>query len=465
MLLLKIDKNLDKQQYDNEQDEHKDGDESNQHALLSDKGMVDNSQLNLFNKLLPPNWFTKAKIVVSHDYHFIVIALIDFGTDMNCIQKGLIPSKYFEKSIERLVSANGSQMKIKYELNNAHVCHDNVCFKIFYVLVKNMTDKTILGLLFVNALYPFLVEHDGITTNPFGQKVKFKFASKCEIDTDYASNLIHAKVEHLNFLKQEVRHKKIFEQLSGKILQQKIVDKTCSDVSNAFWHKKRSLSYVKDIPVKVFIQEPRMGSCQYFTDTFEGNTHRAKLLTIINDPNILNISLQELDNATWINTTNKWNNNNTSIYTTGKWIIMASSADWRDKGKALAQGCSQDIRLPAGRSFVMQEGTSLGVKPNRSTSLLEFVPEEVTYSSGDMVIALQEVLSRKLQFHNGTYSELPDSIKFILDNLQAAFTRDHRKLFQKTLRALEIHLVNLTAQNEAYTSHYANLALEYANLE
>ena len=82
MLLLKIDKNLDKQQYDNEQDEHKDGDESNQHALLSDKGMVDNSQLNLFNKLLPPNWFTKAKIVVSHDYHSIVIALIDFGADI-----------------------------------------------------------------------------------------------------------------------------------------------------------------------------------------------------------------------------------------------------------------------------------------------------------------------------------------------------------------------------------------------
>ena len=81
-----------------------------------------------------------------------------------------------------------------------------------------------------------------------------------------------------------------------------------------------------------------------------------------------------------------------------------------------------------------------------------------------MVIDLQEVLSRNLQFHNGTYSELPDSIKFILNNLQTAFTRNHRNLFQKTLRALEIHLVNLTAQNEAYTSHYANLASEYANL-
>ena len=110
----------------------------------------------------------KVKIVVSQDYHFTVITMIDSGADMNCIQEGLISSKYFEKSTERLVSANGSQMKIKYELNNAHVCHDNICFKIPSVLVKNLTDKVILGLPFINALYPFLVEYDGITTDPFG---------------------------------------------------------------------------------------------------------------------------------------------------------------------------------------------------------------------------------------------------------------------------------------------------------
>ena len=78
-------------------------------------------------------------------------------------------------------------MKIKYELNNAHVCHDNVCFKIPSVLVENLTDKVILGLPFINALHPFLVEHDGITTDPFGQKVKFKFASKTKIDIDNLS--------------------------------------------------------------------------------------------------------------------------------------------------------------------------------------------------------------------------------------------------------------------------------------
>ena len=54
----------------------------------------------------------KSLIVVSHDYHFTVIAMIDSGADMNCIQEGLIPSQYFEKSIERLVSTNGTQMKI-----------------------------------------------------------------------------------------------------------------------------------------------------------------------------------------------------------------------------------------------------------------------------------------------------------------------------------------------------------------
>ena len=117
-LMLKIDKDLNKS--DNEQDkqdEHNNGVESSQQALLSDKGIADaftDPQLALVNKRLPPKWFTKVKIVISPDYHFTVIGMIDSGADMNCIQEGLIPSKYFEKSTKRLVSANGSQMKIKY---------------------------------------------------------------------------------------------------------------------------------------------------------------------------------------------------------------------------------------------------------------------------------------------------------------------------------------------------------------
>ena len=173
--------------------------------------------------MLPPKQFKRVKIVVSLDYCFDVIALIDFGVDMNYIQEGLIPSKYFEKSIEMLISANGTQMKIKYELNNAHVCHDNVCFKIPSVLVKNMTDKVILGLPFINTLYPSLVEHDVITTDPYGQKVKFKFASKFEIDTDDALNLIHAKTKHLNSLKQEVDTRKLLDNFLINCCNKKLI--------------------------------------------------------------------------------------------------------------------------------------------------------------------------------------------------------------------------------------------------
>ena len=82
LIMLKIDKSLDHQQINNEQDEHKDGDESSQQVLLSEKGIVDHSQLSLVHKLIPPKWFTKVKIVVSPDYHFTIIAMIDSGADM-----------------------------------------------------------------------------------------------------------------------------------------------------------------------------------------------------------------------------------------------------------------------------------------------------------------------------------------------------------------------------------------------
>ena len=112
-----------------------------------------------------------------------------------------------------------------------------------------MTEKVILGLPFINALYPFLVEHDGITIDPFGQKVKFKFASKFEIDIDATSNMIHAKIKNLNSLQQEVRNKQIIDQIFDEL------------------------------------------SCDYFKNNFRGNIHSPKRLNAINYPNIINDSL------------------------------------------------------------------------------------------------------------------------------------------------------------------------------
>lgn len=118
---------------------------------------------------------SRVTIVVCHEFQFSVVAMIDSGSDMNCIQEGLIPSKYFEKSTESLTATNGSHMQINYELNTAHVCQDNVCFKIPYVLVKNMYDKVIFGIPFISSLYHFLFKKDGIITDPCGPKVNLNF--------------------------------------------------------------------------------------------------------------------------------------------------------------------------------------------------------------------------------------------------------------------------------------------------
>ena len=59
-------------------------------------------------------WHFKVRIVISKDFEFEVVALIDSGADLNCIQEGIIPSKYFKKTKERLTL----QVEEKCRLNS-----------------------------------------------------------------------------------------------------------------------------------------------------------------------------------------------------------------------------------------------------------------------------------------------------------------------------------------------------------
>jgi hypothetical protein len=149
--------------------------------------------ISLINKVCPPKWYAKIHIVVAQGYAFDVIALIDYGADLNCIQEWLIPSKYFEKSTQKLNSASGTKMQINHELDNIHVCQSNICFHIPSVLVKNMTDKVILGIPFIFMLYPFQAELDGVSIVKMSVPIKFHFASRFEIDVSQLSlSLINA---------------------------------------------------------------------------------------------------------------------------------------------------------------------------------------------------------------------------------------------------------------------------------
>ena len=101
------------------------------------------------------------------------IALIDLGADMNSIQEGLIPLKYYEKSFERLTQANGKKLIINYKIPNVHICNDGICFEIVFVLIKSLPSKIILGNPFMALLYPFLTTYERIKTNVLGKRHTF----------------------------------------------------------------------------------------------------------------------------------------------------------------------------------------------------------------------------------------------------------------------------------------------------
>ena len=45
-----------------------------------------------------------------------IVALIDLGADMNYIQEGLIPIKYYEKIGQKLFAANKGKLEIEFKL-------------------------------------------------------------------------------------------------------------------------------------------------------------------------------------------------------------------------------------------------------------------------------------------------------------------------------------------------------------
>jgi len=75
------------------------------------------------------------------------IALLDRGTDLNCIKEGLIPFKYFEKTIEKMTSATGSKLQIKYNLPMLIFAIKNIVSKMFSYLSKFSNKKSFLELL------------------------------------------------------------------------------------------------------------------------------------------------------------------------------------------------------------------------------------------------------------------------------------------------------------------------------
>ncbi|GAV77045.1 hypothetical protein CFOL_v3_20517 [Cephalotus follicularis] len=97
---------------------------------------------------------------------------------MNCIQEGLVPTKYFKKTKQKLSTANGENLSVKFKISDVHICNDGICIKQTFILVKDLDIGIILGQPFLEVIKPFKVKNEGITIKIFQRKSLFAFNEK-----------------------------------------------------------------------------------------------------------------------------------------------------------------------------------------------------------------------------------------------------------------------------------------------
>ena len=121
----------------------------------TDKSSHKDEFLNKIDKMIFQKWYTKLTLVVHKEFSLTVVALVDFSADMNYIQEGLIPSKYYESTTHKLTQANSDRLKISNKLTKTYIYNNGINFKTPFFLADKLSSKVILGNLFLALLYPF----------------------------------------------------------------------------------------------------------------------------------------------------------------------------------------------------------------------------------------------------------------------------------------------------------------------
>ncbi|XLS55305.1 hypothetical protein HN51_005060, partial [Arachis hypogaea] len=107
--------------------------------------------------------------IVVKDFVIETIALFDSSANSNCIKEGLIPTKYFEKTTERLNSIMGEGLNIKFKLTDAFVEKGNLRIPNNFIIAKDIKNDVVLGTPFIILLFPYLADFPGLTSFVGGQ--------------------------------------------------------------------------------------------------------------------------------------------------------------------------------------------------------------------------------------------------------------------------------------------------------
>ncbi|KAG8634083.1 hypothetical protein MANES_17G011850v8 [Manihot esculenta] len=209
-------------------------------------------KFNDITRIKYQKWYVKINLTIK-DFKLETIAMLDSGADMNCIDQGIIPSRYFHKTKQTLSAANSTKVKIDYKIPSAHICNKGICFKTSFMLIKNLNTQIILGNPFLQMLYPFKVTQLGLETNVLGQDIIFQFISPInyhDVNLFQQENIskINNLEKQIKFLKDDLHSVKIEEQLEKPNIQQKIKEiqeqferDLCSDLPTAFWARKQHI--------------------------------------------------------------------------------------------------------------------------------------------------------------------------------------------------------------------------------
>ncbi|KAM3266267.1 hypothetical protein P3L10_003261 [Capsicum annuum] len=222
-------------------------------------------------------WYINCTILINKEFSVTNIAMIDSGADVSCIQEGLIPTRYFEKTTHIIKSASGHALDINYKFPNTHICRDRVCIPHFFFLVKNqLYPPIILGTPFINAIYPYThIDANGFKATYKDKQISYPFVTH-PVTRDI-NTLINMKQNQLNFLQLELMSINIFDTLKSikvqekiKIISNQLILDICADHPNAFWNRKKhivSLPYEDDFSEEKIPTKSR--PCQMNTELVE----------------------------------------------------------------------------------------------------------------------------------------------------------------------------------------------------
>ncbi|XLV02018.1 hypothetical protein S245_016355, partial [Arachis hypogaea] len=97
--------------------------------------------INILTLLVSQKWFTTITLIVGEE-KFDFIAMVDLGADVNCIQEGLIPTRYYKKTTERVIMVENDKITIDYKLSKVKICKNKVCFATTFFLARNISHQS-----------------------------------------------------------------------------------------------------------------------------------------------------------------------------------------------------------------------------------------------------------------------------------------------------------------------------------